>query len=159
MSSDLNAVFLELKAKDGVIGSVSARISDMDVGDVIQIDLIGINSAGVIKAIDLATRSSKMSFDHVVDKQNRRVLVKRLPDLSCDGIDKRIEEVKAKIIKMVSESGPVYESSIRQRITRGRGWGDLVSDTGSRGDLLDNIFAALISYGKLRKNGPIISIP
>ena len=49
MITDLNAEFAELKAKSGIIDGTSFKISEMEIGEVIQIDLVGINAAGVKK--------------------------------------------------------------------------------------------------------------
>ena len=158
MSSGLELAFSELKSKSCAINDVSSRISAVEIGEIIQVDLGVMSAAGVKRAIDMASRAGKKAFDHVIDKQNRRVLIKRLPDPSGDCIEKRIGEVKDKIINLVSEAGTAYESVVRQRITRTRSWESLVADVGGNGDLIDDIFTALIAQGKLRKSGPMISV-
>ena len=158
MSSGLELAFSELKSKSCAINDVSSRISAVEIGEIIQVDLGVMSAAGVKRAIDMASRAGKKAFDHVIDKQNRRVLIKRLPDPSGDCIEKRIGEVKEKIIKIVSEAGTAYESVVRQRITKTRSWESLVADVGGNGNLIDDIFTALIAQGKLRKSGPMISV-
>ena len=158
MSSGLELAFSELKSKGCAINDVSSRISAVEIGEIIQVDLGKVSAAEVKRAIGMAARAGRKAFDHVIDKKNRRILIKRLPGPSGGCVEKRIGEVKDKIINMVSEAGTAYESAVRQRITRTKSWESLVADVGGSGVLIDDILTALIAQGKLRKSGPMISV-
>ena len=157
MITDLNAEFAELKAKSGIIDGASFKISEMEIGEVIQIDLVGINSSGVKKAIEMATKSNRMVFDHVIDKDKNRALVKRMDDVDASVIMNADECVKRKIIQIVSASGSLFESSVKQRTLRSKEWSSFV-DVGGDPLSFASVLSAVIATGAILKSGARITI-
>ena len=152
MITNLNAEFAELKAKSGIIDSASFKISEMEIGDVIQIDLVGINASGVKKAIEMATRANRMVFDHVIDKDKNRALVKRMADVDASVFLRAEEGLKRKIIQIVSTSRSIFESSVKQRTLRSREWSSFVR---AGGDPLSfsSVLGSVIATGVISKSG------
>ena len=62
MISDLELAFSELKSKSCTINDVSSRISAVEIGEIIQVDLGKVSASEVKRAIDMAARAGRKSW-------------------------------------------------------------------------------------------------
>ena len=95
-----------------------------------------------------------------MDKANRRALIKRIDDgsanLQSQDADAIIGKIKDRIISIVSESGGMYFSAIKQRICRSTEWKTLIIHNGRKDKAFDDIIRDLTSTGVLTRSGSFL---
>lgn len=162
MSKDLIDAFSSLKDAESSLSSTIEAILSIEAGDVIEVPAFGARPGATIKrAISSASISSGRAFDFVMDKANRRALIKRVDDgtsnTSASNADEIMDRIKDRIIGIVYDSGNIYVSAVKQRICRSKDWEDLVVHGGRKEKALDDIIRKLIHGGALIKSGAFLT--
>ena len=161
MNKELIAAFDSLKDAECGHPSMVDAILSIEVGDVAEVQVVGQRPGAAIKrAISSASLSSGRSFDFVIDKENRRALIKRIDDgsanLQSQDADAIIGKIKDRIISIVSESGGMYFSAIKQRICRSTEWKTLIIHNGRKDKAFDDIIRDLTSTVVLTRSGSFL---
>lgn len=163
MSKELIDAFGSLKDAESGLSSTIEAILSIEAGDVIEVPAFGARPGATIKrAISSASISSGRAFDFVMDKANRRALIKRIDDgtstTSEVNAEAIIDRIKERIVGIVCDSGSVYASVVKQRVCRSKDWEDLVISGGKREKAIDDIIKKLICGGVLVKSGAFLSL-
>ena len=161
MSKELIDAFGSLKDAESGLSSTIEAILSIEAGDVIEVPAFGSRPGATIKrAISSASISSGRAFDFVMDKANRRALIKRVDDgtsnTSASNADEIMDRIKDRIISIVSESGGMYFSAIKQRICRSTEWKTLIIHNGRKDKAFDDIIRDLTSTGVLTRSGSFL---